>query len=326
MKNHKNNFLIVGAGPSGLSAAYELSKINSQINIYEKLDKVGGLARSLNFRDCKFDIGPHRFFTLNKEIQKFYIDILQNDAVSVPRFTRIYYKNKFFKYPISPFGTIIKIGLIGAIEIVWSYLISQIRKYVFRAKVNNFEDWIVLNFGSKLYRTFFKSYTEKVWGIDCKEISDDWAEQRIKNLSFVGVIINPIIKYLRKKKIKTLVDEFYYPKLGAGQFYEKLLENINERNNNVNIEYNAELYKINHDNNKIISLSFKQNDKLIEVPADYFFISSSFTKIIDMMHPKVPQNIIDAAKMLKYRHHIGVKLIVKGNLLKISGFIFMIRE
>ena len=173
-----------------------------------------------------------------------------------------------------------------------------------------------IEFWLKAISDFFKSYTEKVWGIDCKEISDDWAEQRIKNLSFVGVIINPIIKYLRKKKIKTLVDEFYYPKLGAGQFYEKLLENINERNNNVNIEYNAELYKINHDNNKIISLSFKQNDKLIEVPADYFFISSSFTKIIDMMHPKVPQNIIDAAKMLKYRHHIGVKLIVKGNLFK----------
>ena len=133
-----------------------------------------------------YDIGPHRFFTLNKEIEKFYLEILDEDAIEVKRLTRILYNNKLFLYPLSPFGTILKIGFIGSIKITIDYLLSMFNKKILQKKPKNFEDWVILNFGNELHQKFFKSYTEKVWGVDCKNISKDWAAQRIK-LSLIHI-------------------------------------------------------------------------------------------------------------------------------------------
>ena len=190
---------IIGAGPAGISAAYELSKADFEISLHEKTNEIGGLARTMEFSEARFDVGPHRFFTYNKEVENLYLKVLDKDAVEVKRLTRILYNNKLFKYPLSPFGTILKIGFVGAVKILSSYIFALFRKYVLKKEPKNFEDWVQLNFGKDLYSKFFKSYTEKVWGIDCKDISKDWAAQRIKNLSFIGVIFNPLIKYFKKK-------------------------------------------------------------------------------------------------------------------------------
>ena len=197
---------VIGAGPAGISAAYELSRRNFQIDLHEKSEMIGGLARTISYSDSRFDIGPHRFFTYNKEVEKLYVETLDSDAVEVKRLTRILFNNKLFNYPLSPFGTLLKIGFLGSIKILFSYSISLFERIILRKEPKNFEEWVELNFGKELHYKFFKSYTEKVWGIDCKEISADWAAQRIKNLSFIGVILNPIIKFFKKKNVKTLVD------------------------------------------------------------------------------------------------------------------------
>ncbi len=303
---------IIGGGPAGVSASYELGKKDYKIDLHEKSQSIGGLARTIQFSKQRFDIGPHRFFTYNKEVENLYIQTLGSDAVEVKRLTRILYNNKLFNYPLSPFGTLLKIGPIGAVKILISYSVSLVKKIILRKKPKNFEEWVELNFGKELHLNFFKSYTEKVWGIDCKEISADWAAQRIKNLSFIGVILNPITKIFKKKKVKTLVDQFWYPKLGAGQFYDKLIKKIDPNKFNLHLE--SELCEIRHQENRIkdILLKTKQGEKNLEY--DYFFISSPFTKIIDSLNPRPPEEILQSCKKLNYRHHIGVKLVVTGKL------------
>tara|TARA_B100000959_G_C14971975_1_gene620077 strand:- start:432 stop:1871 length:1440 start_codon:yes stop_codon:yes gene_type:complete len=313
MKN-TDRFVIIGAGPSGLAAAHELVKFKKKVRVYEKSMYYGGLARTIESNNCKYDIGPHRFYTLNNEINDFYLEILGDEVLNVKRLTRILYDNKFFLYPLSPFNTLSNLGLLKSIKILHSYFISKINKFILRKKINNFEDWVVSNFGYELYKTFFKNYTEKVWGIDCRDISKDWAAQRIKNLSFFNVIFNPILKKFKKNKIKSLIDSFNYPKYGAGYFYEKLSKKINENKGEIYLENT--LIKILHKNNQVTSIKIKNNDdKIEEINAEHFILSNPFTEIIKLLTPSPPKEIIEASKRLKYRNHIGVKL-------EINGFIF----
>ena len=165
-----------------------------------------------------------------------------------------------------------------------------------------------------MHQKFFKSYTEKVWGVDCKDISKDWAAQRIKNLSFINAILAPILKLFRKKKIKTLVDQFWYPRLGAGQFYEKIKKKI--ENNKVDFFFNHNLNVIYHENFKITSVSLKTKNDLTKISSDFYFFSCPFTEIVSKLNPKPPQRILDCCTKLKYRHHIGVKLEIHGPLFK----------
>ena len=311
-KNNKNNIIIIGAGPSGLSAAKEFIENDIAVSIIEKNNKVGGLARTIKYKDSSYDIGPHRFYTLNKEVNSFYNTFLGNDGLDVKRLTRIFYNNKYFLYPLSPINTLFLIGFVDAIKILLSYFNSLIIYKLFKKKVNNFEDWIIANFGKKLFITFFKSYTEKVWGIDCKNINKSWAAQRIKNLSFFSVIFNPIIKKLTNKKIKSLVDQFRYPKFGAGFFYEKLSNYLQKKGCEIFLD--SKLIKIHHSNNKIDKIDIENQDKLSEQTADDYFFSNPFTEIISLMDPSPPQKIIEASNKLRYRNHICVNLEIKGKL------------
>ena len=187
MKFKKNKIIIIGAGPSGLAAASELSKNKLKSTILEKSNVVGGLARTVLLGNNLFDIGPHRFFTKNKEINKFFVHYAAKDLIKVKRLTRILYQNKLFNYPLSPVNTFFTLGIYNGITIFFSYLSSLL---FFKKKISSFEDWVIKNFGKKLYYTFFKTYTEKVWGIPCKKIGSDWASQRIKGLNFASIILS----------------------------------------------------------------------------------------------------------------------------------------
>ena len=307
-----NKFTIIGGGPSGLAAAHELSTNNYEVTIYEKANIVGGLARTIEYKNCKYDIGPHRFYTLNKEVNNFYKNILGKDSINVKRLTRIFYDKKYFYYPLSPFNTLFNLGFIKALKILFSYFFSKIKSINRSYKISNFEDWVILNFGSELYKTFFKSYTEKVWGIECKYISKDWAAQRIKNISFFNVFFDSIIKKLTNKKVKSLVDSFQYPKHGAGFFYKKLSNIIIE--NGGKIELSSELTKINHSNNKIKNIIIKTDNKELKIESDTYIFSNPFTEIVEKLNPKPPQIILESCSKLKYRHHIGVKLEIHGSI------------
>src|SRR6056300_1252885 len=186
MQNY--DVVIIGAGPAGLTAAYELTKHNKKVLVLEKKAKVGGLAETKVFGKYRYDIGPHRFFTKNEEVYKLFLDMLGKDAVEVNRKTRILFKGSYFDYPLTPLNALFGLGVFESISILFSYIFARIKSYLRISKIDNFEDWVIDKFGKRLYKNFFKNYTEKVWGIDCKDIGADWAEQRIKGLSLSAAI------------------------------------------------------------------------------------------------------------------------------------------
>lgn len=297
---------IIGAGPAGLGLAYELVKYGvTDILIIDKNKRIGGLARTDILDGNRFDIGPHRFFTKNKEVDQIWHDTLGSDFQPVSRLTRIYYKNKYFNYPIKPADVLIKLGFLNSVNSVLSFLSSQISK---RNKPITFEDWIVQKFGRKLYETFFKTYTEKVWGVPCNQIGAEWAAQRIKDLDVFEVLKNALFGD-KKKKIKTLVEEFDFPVLGAGQMYETMCDKLVSQG--VELMLESKVIRFNRKDNVIKSIDvLKPNGKEININAKQFFSSVPLAHYFRMLNPAESHQILDSAEMLRYRDHITVDLLI----------------
>ncbi|MCL5783772.1 MAG: FAD-dependent oxidoreductase [Patescibacteria group bacterium] len=312
-KSKEGNIIIIGAGPAGLGCAYELGKKQTQqqlpkILLIEKNDMVGGLARTNSYKGYRFDIGPHRFFTKNDEILDLWKNALGNQFTEVPRLTRMFYKNKFFLYPVQFKNVLQKLGFQDNIQSFSSFLYAKI--FLRKMQPKNFEDWITKNFGKKLFTVFFKTYTEKLWGISCREIGVEWADQRIKNMDFWEVLKTAILGQ-RVRQAKSLVGKFYYPLLGAGQMYQKLAGTLKEKE--CLLELNSKVQKIYHQKNKIISLEYQQREKVTKQEVDFLFSSMPLTKFILCMAPQPPKNVVAAAKKLLFRDHITVNLIIKKN-------------
>ena len=305
------DLVIIGAGPSGLTAAYELSDSDKKVIILEKKSQVGGLAETKVFGNYRYDIGPHRFFTKNKEVYELFLKMLGKDAVEVNRKTRILFKNSYFDYPLTPLNALFGLGVIESITIGFSYVLARVKSYLQISKINNFEDWVVDRFGRKLFNNFFKNYTEKVWGIDCKDIGSDWAAQRIKGLSLSTAIKFALFPN-SKKRPKTLVDQFYYPKLGAGMLWEKFEENLKRKNIEVSKE-NTVTDVTTTDQGFVVSFEDSNGNKKSEETKNIFF-SNPLLEFIDIFDGEVPQKVIDSAKSLNYRNHISVHITVDKKL------------
>ena len=222
----KTKVAIIGAGPAGLTAAYLLSKNNVAVTVLEADPiYVGGISRTATYKGFHFDIGGHRFFSKSKAVEDFWTEILPNDMLVRPRSSRIYYNGKFFAYPLRAFEALIKLGVLRSTLCLLSYLKAKLFPV---RKPDNFEDWVSNQFGKRLFKTFFKSYTEKVWGMSCKEISADWAAQRIKGLSLGSAIKNALFPQRyngdRSHVIKTLINSFRYPRKGPGMMWEACTE------------------------------------------------------------------------------------------------------
>jgi protoporphyrinogen oxidase len=299
---------ITGGGPSGMAAALEAVKHGARPIVLERLDNVGGLARTLQLGGSRYDIGPHRFFTMNQEVHQLFVDIGGSDVVRVPRLTRIYYRHKYFDYPLTPLNALFGMGIVNSAQILASYLGARAARLAGRTQVDSFEDWIVDRFGRKLFETFFKTYTEKVWGIPCEQIGADWAAQRIKGLSLTSAVLNAVFK--PKKKIKTLVDEFMYPRLGAGMLYEKMRDRVREGGGEVRTE--AIVARYVRDGKRITGIDYVQAGTETHASADFYLSSAPLTEILEMMDPPPPEDVMQAARGLRYRNHIGVKLEVEG--------------
>ena len=298
---------ILGAGPAGLGAALELQKNNiKDILIIDMHSRAGGLSRTEVFENNRFDIGPHRFFTKNKEIDKLWHDILGDDFKPVQRLTRIYYKNKLFNYPLKPFNALRNLGVYESTYAIISYLYSLIRPR--RKKAETFEEWVINQFGRKLYQTFFKTYTEKVWGIECKKISANWAAQRIKGMSLTTALADSLIPSRRNKKAKSLVEEFDYPTHGSGMMYERMAEKIS--NNGGEFLFNTTVKKINLKDNKIISIIVKNTKRELEIPVETVFSSIPLTNLIKWMEPKAPDDVLQSTRELYFRDHITTNLVI----------------
>lgn len=299
---------ILGAGPAGLGAIVELVRLGvTDVLVIDRHKVVGGLARTEVRGSARFDVGPHRFFTRNAEINRLWHDTLGADFRPVDRQTRIYHKNTFFDYPIKPLDVVSKLGMVESTHAMLSFLSARVTS---KGEALTFEDWITDRFGRKLYDTFFKTYTEKVWGIPGHQIGAEWAAQRIKGLDIVQVIKGAILGG-SGSAVKTLVDRFDYPVLGAGQMYEVMTEKVAE--SDVDHLLGASVVSVNQANDRITSVDVRgAAGEQVRIHADHFFTSIPITRFVQMLTPRESERALKAAESLYYREHITVDLLVSG--------------
>ena len=300
--NNNYSVLIIGAGPAGLTAAHELINQGIQPIVLEQADRVGGISRTETYKGYRFDIGGHRFYTKIGEVQQLWVEILGNKLLKVPRLSRIYYNGKFFNYPLEITNALSNLGLVNSLLMLFSYLQAKIKPY---PQEENFKEWVCNRFGKRLYQTFFKTYTEKVWGISCTEIRADWAAQRIQGMSLKKAILNSLFK---NNQTKSLINEFYYPELGPGMMWEKCQEIITSKGGTVHL--NTKVNQIHHQNNHIQKISVQQENKTFDLQADYFISSMPVTALVLRLEPSAPSPVLQAARSLKYRDFLIVALII----------------
>ncbi len=300
---------IIGAGPAGLTAAYLLAKGNQEVVVFEKDPQyVGGISRTESYNGYHFDIGGHRFFSKSKEVEDFWTEILGDEMLERPRSSRIYYNNHFFSYPLVAFEALRKLGIIESALCVLSYLNAK----VFPVKnPTNFEEWVTNQFGKRLFNIFFKTYTEKVWGIPCNEISADWAAQRIKGLSLSSAIFNALFKPNKKatdkdKVIKTLIDSFRYPKQGPGMMWEACAEKSKAMG--VTLHMNCGVQKIEYTNNSWTVQTTSQGNV---TGFDYVLSTAPMRELVANVLPAFPATVAANAAALGYRDFLTVVLICK---------------
>lgn len=297
--------IIIGAGPSGMACGHTLAQSDKTFTIIEKTKTPGGLCKTLNFHGYLFDIGGHRFLSKSDEVNDLWHKIMGDDMLKVNRLSRIYYKKKYFNYPLTVFNTFWNLGPIQTVACILSYLRSKLDRSI---KDATFEGWIIKHFGRKLYEIFFKSYTEKVWAMPCENISSDWAIQRIRGLSLKTAIKRALS--IGNNRPKTLTKEFLYPRTGPGEFYKRLENYI--LSDNRNITYNSNVTEILHNNKKVTSIKLwnplKSETKTVE--AGYLFSSMPLPDMIKIMHPKPPKDVIEAADKLLFRNFLVVNVIL----------------
>lgn len=303
--------VIIGAGPAGLTAAYELSKSGHPSVILEADDLVGGISRTVSYRGYRFDIGGHRFFSKVPYVNELWHEILQDDFLLRPRLSRIHYKGHFFDYPLKAVNALAGLGPFEAMMVLLSYLRAKAIPYNGGSE-DNFEQWVANRFGYRLYSIFFKTYTEKVWGIPCHEISADWAAQRIKNLSLKRAIYNALMggaKSMNGEVITTLIEQFHYPRLGPGLMWERCTELLAAQGNPT--VYGQQAQQILHRNGKVYAVSARNpQGEDTEYHGREFISTMPLRELILSLSPAPPDKVLQAARNLRYRDYLTVVLVV----------------
>ncbi len=303
--------VIMGAGPAGLTAAYELHKLGIAATVVEKdAIHVGGLARTVEHNGYRFDIGGHRFFSKNQEVEDLWTEILGPEMLTRARLSRIYYRGRYFAYPLKAANALWNLGPIETIRCLASYGRARLRPI---KQPRSFEDWVRNQFGWRLYSIFFKTYTEKVWGISTTELSADWAAQRIKSLDLWLVIRSALLPRRspshRGEIVTTLIDSFRYPRLGPGQMWQRVAEicAINGRP----VLMGRAVTKIKHDRERVGSVVTVTAGGEVEEHSGTEFISSlPIREVVARLDPAPPPEVRKAADKLSYRDFITVALMI----------------
>ena len=302
--------VIIGAGPAGLTAAYELGKTGNTAVVLEADDIVGGISRTVERNGWRFDIGGHRFFTKVEQVEALWHEILPDeDFILRPRKSRIFYSGKYFDYPLKAFNALRNLGPIEAVLCVGSYAMARVRP---PKDQTNYEGWLVARFGWRLYRTFFKTYTEKVWGVPVSSMPADWAAQRIKNLSLSSAIINALLPNRNQKEIASLIEEFQYPKLGPGMMWERCAELVTAQGSDVLME--SPVIKLTHEDGRVHSVTANVEGAPTEFPAEHVISSMPMPQLLKAMDPPIPPDVLAAADGLQFRDFLTVALTVPDNV------------
>ena len=306
---NKPPVLIIGAGPAGLTAAYELIKLGYSATILESGDQAGGISKTVSYKGYRFDIGGHRFFSKVSYVNKLWREWLGDDFLERPRLSRIYYNGHFFEYPLKPVNALRGLGLWEAGRVLTSYIKAQLSP---QPREENFEDWVRNRFGYRLYNIFFKTYTEKVWGIACRDISADWAAQRIKNLSLQEALRNAFFSSRLSSNgeiITTLIERFHYPRLGPGMMWETCKDLLTAQG--VSTRHGQFVYRIGHEKNRVTSVWTKTaSGKELSFTVEQVISSMPLREMILSLDPSPPSHVLEAAQLLRYRDYLTVVLIV----------------
>ncbi len=301
----QDRIVIIGAGPAGMACAHTLTAKGRPCTVIEKEDMPGGLCRTLDHGGYLFDIGGHRFLTKSDEIDKLWREVMGDDMLHVKRLSRIYYNKRYFDYPLSFFNTFWNLGPFESALCVASYLKSKIS----RVDDSTFEGWVINRFGKRLYDIFFKTYTEKVWAVACTDISADWASQRLRGLS-LRIAIKKAMLGMKGKSPKTLSGEFLYPRTGPGEFYYRLKERVSEGGGQ--FIFKRTLTGIRHNANNVSSIEVEdaRTGKREEMPVEYLFSSMPLPSMIMALDPAPPDEVLQAARNLRFRDFLVVNLIL----------------
>jgi protoporphyrinogen oxidase len=310
---------VIGAGPAGLTAGYLLQKEGFNVTVFESTDKPGGLSRTIELWGQKVDLGPHRFFSNDRRINEFWLEINENDYVMVDRLTRIFYKNKFFHYPLKPLNALSNLGIIESCLCVLSYMAARVKFGLFPIRRETFEQWVVSRFGRRLFNIFFKSYSEKLWGISCKELDADFARQRIKKLSLFGAIWNAVTGG-KGNRHKTLIDQFAYPSMGSGSTYEKMANKLTQMGGD--IIYNQKVRQVGKCGNEAKSIVCDDGSCH---EFDWIISTMPLTRLVEAMDD-CPQDVLVASKGLKFRNTILVYLEINSQNIFPDNWIYIHSE
>ena len=307
--------VVLGGGPAGLTAGYLLSKRGKPVIVLEATDQVGGLARTEVRDGYRFDLGGHRFFTKAKEVDRLWHEIMKEEFLKRPRQSRIYWRRRFLEYPLQGMDVIRKLGPVELARCLLSYLWAAVKP---KGREDTFEEWVSNRFGKRLYGHFFKSYSEKVWGVPATEIRAEWAAQRIKNLSFFSAAKSAFVGN-RGNKITSLINEFNYPRFGPGQMWEQMTEDI--RANGGEVRLNAPVTRLRTD---------PRDGSVVEVIAggetlkpSYVVSSLPLRTTVGIADPEAPAEVRDAARGLRYREFLTVLLVIGGEELFPDNWIYI---
>ena len=315
--------VVIGGGPAGLTAAYLLAKRGFPVTVLEQsADYLGGISRTEQYRGFRFDIGGHRFFSKAREVEALWDELLPHDMLERPRSSRIFYRGRFYSYPLRPFEALRQLGLLESARCGLSWL--RARAFPVRNPVN-FEDWVSNQFGARLYGIFFKTYTEKVWGMNCREISADWAAQRIKGLSLGKAVLHGLLPKRRPRDrgrvVKTLLDTFRYPRLGPGMMWEAAGRRVRELGGEVRMDRRVTGLRLESGRWTVISEAAGGSVEVHQ--ADHVVSSAPMREVMGALQPAPPPAVLAAARSLRYRDFLTVALIAHDRGMFTDNWIYI---
>lgn len=298
--------VVLGGGLTGLSSACALTDAGLDVTVYECDSVVGGLCRTIEKKGFRFDLGGHRFFTHDREIECFVRELMGNELLTVQRSSKIYMRDKYFNYPLKPLNAMFGLGIPTTVKILSDYFRESAKRLFIKKENKSLEDWVISRFGKTMFALYFKEYSEKVWGIDCSNICATWVAQRIKGLSLARAVKNALFKF-SGRDLPTLTDSFLYPALGIGRLADRLKERI-ERKNNV---YTGRwVVAVEHDHSRAVSVIVEHEGRRQRIAADEIISSIPLTALVRMLRPAPPGHILETAARLRFRDLVIVAVMV----------------